>query len=220
MRNNLSPILEIHLTGTSRLVADAIEFRHNLLGSAPRRLTRGRSSSAVRGTCPLPWSAAVRAFVRLAITVALQRFNERGPADDPFAFGLIGEKGSLCRSLDYAISKKPDWIMDLFGYDSEGDSYVGRFFWRDNPEGKREGPTKVTLNTKMIAPEMISVRLHGDTIVDRERLVAVLAALMTTDNESSPSGAEVNIPVTKRTPARSQSDTFVADYPGIRGSSS
>ena len=169
--------LEIHLCGPSEFVVDSIVFRHKLLGQGVRRLTRGKISTTVSGAAPLPWTSAVKAFVQLAIQVALQRYDNGDTVVDPFHFGLTGEKGSLCRSLDYAISKKPAWIMDLFGSDADGCSHVGRFFWRRNPEGKRFGPSSVTFNTKMVPPEGVSVRLNGKPVEGKAQLQMVLNSL-------------------------------------------
>jgi hypothetical protein len=119
----------------------------------------------------------VKAFVQLSIQLALYRSVEPGTQFDPFVFGLKGEKGSLCRSLDYAISKKPAWIMDLFGVDADGDSQVGRFFWRRNPEGKRPGPSGVTFNTKMISPDKVSICLNGKKLEGRDQLSDALSGL-------------------------------------------
>jgi len=37
---------------------------------------------------------------------------------------LEGEMGSLAASLDYAISKKPIWLLDMFGINSDGKAKI------------------------------------------------------------------------------------------------
>jgi hypothetical protein len=169
--------LEIHLSGPTELVLESIVFRHKLAGQEVRQLKRGKVAPTVCGVAPLPWTSAVKAFVQLAIQVALQRFVDGDNESDPFAFGLTGDKGSPCRSLDYAISKKPAWVMDLFGANADGCSHVGRFFWRRNPEGKRSGPSSVTLNTKMVSPESISVCVNGKRLEGRDQITTALNGL-------------------------------------------
>ena len=182
-------LLEIELFGSEELVAHSLSFRHKLLGDETRRLTRGKFSSTLQGAAPLPWTSAVKAFVRLTLQVALQRFVGESTVADPFSFGLIGEKGSACRSLDYAISKRPAWLVDLFGSDAEGNSNVGRFFYRLNPEGKRVGPTGVTFNTNMISPAAISVRLNGALVDTKDKLSHLLDGI----NISSSSHTTISV---------------------------
>lgn len=189
-------LLEIELLGCDELVVHSLSFRHKLLGAETRRLTRGKFSSTLQGAAPLPWTSAVKGFVRLALQVALQRFVEEQSSSDPFAFGLVGEKGSVCRSLDYAISKRPAWLVDLFGSDADGNSNVGRFFHRLNPEGKREGPTAVTLNTNMISPTSISVRVNGAPVGSKDKLGLLLNSINA--SSSSHVAISVNEPATAR----------------------
>jgi hypothetical protein len=184
--------LEIHLCGSSDLVVDTILFRHSLLGQKPRRLNRGKIAPTVSGAAPLPWTSAVKAFVQLAIQLALQRFAGGEGDSDPFLYGLSGDKGSPCRSLDYAISKKPAWIVDLFGADADGDSHVGRFFWRRNPEGKRPGPSGVTFNTKMLAPENVVICLNGSYLDGRDQLNGALKVLSSSLSSRRPPRRGVN----------------------------
>lgn len=199
--------LEIHLCGSSELVVDSILFRHSLLGQEPRRLNRGKIAPTVSGAAPLPWTSAVKAFVQLAIQLALQRYAEGEVPADPFLFGLTGDKGSPCRSLDYAISKKPAWIVDLFGADADGDSQVGRFFWRQNPEGKRPGPSGVTFNTKMMAPEKVSICLNGKKLEGRDQLSTALDGLSSSSaSRRSPRMGASGCNDEEREPVRAQSN--------------
>jgi hypothetical protein len=71
---------------------------------------------------------------------------------------LAGARGSSIASLDYAISKQPCWLTDMFGTDSFGISLVRRLILRTNPERKRPGPVFLSLNTRYLDPSMIEVR--------------------------------------------------------------
>jgi len=129
---------------------EQIYFTHPLL-DAPRHLVRGRNLMS-RGDCyPFTWSLAVQAMSYLLLKTLAQ-----GPDTV-----LCSTNYPFTRSLDFALSKKPLWLQDLFGLDSEGRSNALRFFRRYNPEGKRPGPILIGVNGSMLARESIRILVGG-----------------------------------------------------------
>ena len=128
---------------------------------------RGKSAGAYRNAVSFQWSQAVKALCLLVI-----RHKE-----DPEAARLSGEKGSLAASLDYAISKKPLWLVDMFGCCSKGVAFSNKLFVRTNPE--RKNGRKVTVAVKSVKLPATNIRIfRGDTeITDREQLLRFADAI-------------------------------------------
>lgn len=90
------------------------------------------------------WTAAVRAFAVLAVGTRLKIARK-----EKEQFMLAGEAKSLAASLDYAISKPTEWIVDLFGRDSSKRTLASKIFRRENTERKLPGPVKIALSNTL-----------------------------------------------------------------------
>ena len=172
-----APLLEIHLTSSGGLEAQSISFSHQLLGGSTRRLVRGKCPLTLREATSLPWTAGVKGFIRLCVKTAVRGAHPDSLECDFESHGIVGQRGSLARSLDSAISKKPAWFGDLFGYDASGAANIARFFWRMNPEAKRPGPVGVAINTKMLPPTAIKVFVDSVLVEESQALAEILDAL-------------------------------------------
>jgi hypothetical protein len=93
---------------------------------------------------------------------------------------IKGCGGSLAASLDYAISKQPMWLTEMFGCDQSGISLIRRMILRTNPERKRPGPTVLSLNERFMPVAAISIFSDGARC-SREELVVLMAALSQED---------------------------------------
>lgn len=70
------------------------------------------------------WTPAVKALAILLLSARID-----GSFDDNIGKGeLIGGKGSLASTLDYAISKQPAWITDVFGTYNGGNCYLRKLY--------------------------------------------------------------------------------------------
>lgn len=78
--------------------------------------------------------------------------------------GISGLGGSLAGSLDYALSKQPQWLIDIFGVSHSGDAFARRLFSRINPERKRAGPVEIFINKNIITPANIKVSIAGQEV--------------------------------------------------------
>jgi hypothetical protein len=132
---------------------------------------RGKTSGAFAGQGSFHWSIAVRALAVLAIRTFMA---SRGHPCDPI---LVGDKGSYAASLDYAISKETNWLIDVFGV-SDGDvPNFRRVFKRTNSGRKRSGPVAVSLAKLFLEPGAIAVRLNSSDIEDLIALETLAARL-------------------------------------------
>ncbi len=102
------------------------------------------------------WSPAVRAAAALLILSAIRR-------DDSAI--LTGEGGTPASTLDYALSKVPNWLLDMFGVDESGRPLARKLFIRSNPERKRPGPVSISVDHSYLRPENIFVYI-GEKAVE------------------------------------------------------
>jgi len=125
------------------------EFSHPLLPNSISTV-RGKTSGAYLNLASFQWTASVRALCLLFVEAVLR-------ADLPSNIEPLmkGKRGSLAASLDLALSKKPLWLLDMFGVDSQGESILRRMVRRTNSEMKRPGPVLLSLSPNVLAPSEI-----------------------------------------------------------------
>lgn len=131
-----------------------------------RRSIRGKSGGAYRAAGSFQWTSAVRG---LALLVARTCEGTVEPV-------LKGTGGTLAASLDYAISKQPMWLTEMFGCDQSGICMIRRMILRTNPERKRPGPTVLSINERYLPTSAISIFSDG-VKCSREDLVVLVASL-------------------------------------------
>ena len=131
-----------------------------------RRSIRGKSGGAYRCSGSFQWTSAVKGLALLALRAV-------SDVEEPF---IKGCGGSLAASLDYAISKQPMWLSEMFGNDRCGISLIRRMIRRTNPERKRPGPTVLSINESFIPVTAISIIADG-VQCSREKLFALAATI-------------------------------------------
>jgi hypothetical protein len=142
-----------------------VEFR-DPFNEVTRRSIRGKCSGAFRFAGSFQWTSAVRGLALLCVRAC-------AGSEEPI---LVGGSGTLAASLDYAISKQPLWLTELFGCDQAGICLARRVFLRTNSERKRPGPTIVTINNSYLPTSAISIALSGHE-GSREDLAELARAL-------------------------------------------
>jgi hypothetical protein len=90
---------------------------------------------------------------------------------------LSGGAKSLAASLDYALTKQPSWIVDMFGVSSSGKAQARRLFRVTNSHRKRGGPVCVSLNLYVCPKDRIEVVLDGKLIDTPETLRTMLETI-------------------------------------------
>ena len=115
-----------------------------------------RSTAVLSGAGTFQWTAAVKALSLFFLQAKRER-TLAGPC-------LEGEAGSAAASLDYALSKEPSWMSDIFGSDEEGRPCLHSFIRRVNPNRKRPGPVQLYLTSRRLSPDSIAVFLDGSEV--------------------------------------------------------
>lgn len=116
-------------------------FSHSLLG---RRLISVRGATAPQDVGTFRWSSGVKALSLLLTRQALvSHARKDGKLDGHSPAFIDGDGESLAASLDYAISKQPLWLQDMFGTTPQGTAISKLLFRRMNPDRKRPGPVTV-----------------------------------------------------------------------------
>lgn len=171
----------LELTFTGRGDVQLFETRFTDIGSTtPRVSIRGKTAGAFRYAGTFQWTSAVRA---LCILVVKSVVAYRCRAEDSTRH-LVGTRGSLAASLDYAITKQPQWIRAIFGADPRESSIAQRLIARTNPNRKRPGPVILAINEEALAPTNIELIWDGRPVKDACDLQALLLGLGASDQSA------------------------------------
>lgn len=142
-------------------------FKHPVLAS--QLVTcRGKMAGPFTGHGTFQWSSAVRALSCLMLLSA--SWAKKNRSDVEYPPRLQGEKKSFASSLDYALGKQPNWLLDMFGVSARGHAYARRLIHRSNPERRRAGPVTLSLNTNFLKPENIQVFWEREEITGWQQL--------------------------------------------------
>jgi hypothetical protein len=80
----------------------------------------------------------------------------------------------LAASLDYAITKVPFWISEMFGTLQNGQVAARRLFLITNPNQKRPGPVTISINEAALSASDIRIYLNGTEMADAASLFSIL----------------------------------------------
>lgn len=147
------------VTFDSSVALNQTIFSHALLG---RRLISVRGSTAPPDVGTFRWSSGVRGLALLLTRqaiVGVTRRNGQGNGHHPAS--IEGDSNSLAASLDYAISKQPLWLQDMFGATPQGTAISKLVFRRMNPDRKRPGPVTVFIPN---ADFDVVIEVDGETV--------------------------------------------------------
>lgn len=132
------------------------EFEHPKL-DGPYVTNRGTVSlGAKQGS--FTWSKAVKGISLLFLRGA--RANALDPKSS--SSQISGATGSLAASLDYAILKKPAWLLDMFGTDSRGEPILREIVQRTNAGRKKPGPVIISVSLNRFSEGDIAVFLNEE----------------------------------------------------------
>lgn len=176
-------LLELRFVGgdTPELFESTCRLTPGVVCSA----VRGKTSGAYRGYGTFQWTSAVK-----AVCVALLR--AKVCADTSERSAISGEKGSLAASLDYALSKEPNWLGEMFGFTPGGGLIARRLFLVSNPNRKRPGPVVIVLNERVLANAEIKISLDGKVLTSAEDLLKLLTAIGSASEFMTSSVAEAS----------------------------
>jgi hypothetical protein len=160
----------MHFEGIGRLELVRSEFRPSGTTEA-LVVIRGKTSGAYTRCGSFQWTSGVRAVCAAFIRFAMSEQN------DKVDYCLIGGKGSLAASLDYALSKGPAWIGEMFGATPGGGLYAKRLFRITNPNRKRPGPVALSVNRSLIAGDGVQLFVNGRKVIEAGEMAKVLRAI-------------------------------------------
>jgi hypothetical protein len=158
--------LKLHFVGRDVPSLFQTEF---VFGAMRCSAVRGKTSGAFAGQGSFHWSIAVRALSVLAIKTTLA---SKGYPCDPI---LVGEKGSLAASLDYAISKETHWLIDVFGLSEGLTPNFRRIFKRTNSGRKRSGPVAISFAKPLLHEGGVIVRWNSLDVATTGELHTLLS---------------------------------------------
>lgn len=172
--------LIMYFEGMERLELVRSEFR--AAGSVePLVVIRGKTSGAFTRYGSFQWTSGVRAVCSAFLRFAMSEISSG------VDYCLIGSRGSLAASLDYALSKGPAWIGEMFGATPGGGLYAKRLFRITNPNRKRPGPVALSVNKSLITGGNIEVHWNGQKVSELSELTAILKSIESQDAELSDS---------------------------------
>lgn len=148
---------------------------------------RGKTAGPNRDTGTFQWTPAVKALCVLfmrALTKELRGETISGPL-------VMGGKGTIAASLDYALDKEPQWVCDMFGLDKHGRSLLRRLILRTNPGQKRNGPVCLGLNTNALDTKELKLFVDYSPIQDPTALERLTAALLEKYEDGKDTAAEI-----------------------------
>jgi hypothetical protein len=161
---------EIHFFET-KSGHELVETRFRSTDGWEYRCVRGKTAGAFRGNGSFQWTSAVRAIAALSLRHAIH------PTIPSVPQYISGGRASLAASLDYAITKVPFWIEEMFGALQNGQIAARRLFLITNPNQKRPGPVTISINASALSPSDIRVYLNGSEVSEATALVSILAQI-------------------------------------------
>ena len=156
-----------------------IEVRFSDAGTTTQRITvRGKTAGAFRNAGTFQWTSAVRGLCILFARAKMASIS----GEEITAGHIVGLRASLAASLDYAITKQPVWIRDMFGTDALGGALAQRLISRTNPNRKRPGPVILGLNERALAAADVSITWNGQRALSVDILKKLLLNLGDTEH--------------------------------------
>ncbi len=134
-----------------------------------RSSVRGKSGSITSDYNSFQWTSAVKALACLGL-----RANILGVS----RASILGDAKSLASALDYAISKPPVWLIEMFGLDMHGEPFAKRLFKRINPERKRVGPVTINLNPRQFDDTSIEIWYGGSEVKEVNQVKALYYSVL------------------------------------------
>jgi hypothetical protein len=159
-----------HFEGSSRIELVKTEVR---VAGIPRTLSciRGKTAGAYVTYGSFQWTSGVRGVCASFLRFVLSE------AGDTVDFCLVGGKGSLAASLDYALSKGPSWLGEMFGSGIGGSQLARRIFKITNPNRKRPGPVAISVNKNVVSVDHLQIYWDNKLVTDPRQLYAMLVGI-------------------------------------------
>jgi hypothetical protein len=159
----------LHYSSIQSTAPFSVSFEHPLSREI-RKAVRGKNAGALQGFGTFQWTPAFQALCLLLLRVRAHAYETGATNDQPL---LSGEQGSPAATLDYALSKQPAWLFDIFGADRRDRCFARKLFARTNPERKHGGPVYVSLKNSILTPTDILIVSNGIAVTEPATLRAM-----------------------------------------------
>ncbi len=145
---------------------------------------RGKTPGAYKKAGSFQWTPAVKALTIIFLT-ALKRNLKQIKTLLPL---LEGGRGSLASSLDYALSKQPELLFNMFGSDDQGNASLKKLLFRSNSGMRRAGSVGISLNEQLLDPQHIKIYVENKLITDSEELGHLTRAIINAEQDKAQIG--------------------------------
>jgi diguanylate cyclase (GGDEF)-like protein len=170
-------------TGGEEAALWQTEFHHRQFAPGGRRTARGQDEGAHAVDGTFQWTAAVKVLTAYLLRCAAWgqrhpkgRCGDTGP--DAECPALEGRRASPAATLNYAMSKKTQWLCDMFGTDGSGSPFLLELIRRSNADLKREGePVLLRLDVGALPPGRIEVVADGRRLANPEEIERLAGAI-------------------------------------------
>jgi hypothetical protein len=176
--------LQLYFSSRPRLALDRTSLE--TAAQQPIISVRGKTAGVDFGRGTFQWSPAVKALAILGLR-SVQHFLE---GSQPYI--MEGSQGSPASSLAYAISKKNDWIMDVFGVGPDGESLARRFITASNAHRKSGERVALAMNPHQLPASGLAVFLDGAELRNSRTIARLVDELELAWPGKSPRSLVVN----------------------------
>ena len=163
--------LSIDLVGQNSYQLNKVVYQ-SPLSPKPRTSIRSREVINQKDTYSFNWTASVRALCIFLVRTKISSFD----GHTEYA-NLAGLTSSPAASLDYALARMSNWIVDMFGADKNGAPIARKLIKRINPERKRPGPVILYWNNTVLPSDRICISVDGQQVSELQDLLELESIL-------------------------------------------
>ncbi len=158
------------MSGLEKPELVATSFSHPRLATELHSV-RGREPSIHEVSGSFQWTSAAQALTVLMLKTAASR---RGLNVVPV---LQGSVGSLASSLDFALTKLPSWLLEMFGRDNRGCPLARAILHRSNSGLKHTGPVVIGIGGFARKELQVEVRVGTSLLTDSAQIIALASQI-------------------------------------------
>jgi hypothetical protein len=180
--------------------------------SKGRVCVRGKGGSERGPTASFQWTSAVKGLSYLLVL-----YSAMGDSESPEETAILeGQGGSIASSLDYAVSRQPLWIIDMFGLERSGRPAIRKILNRWNSDRSKGDVVALGINRNVVSADDIEVYLGFERVTQLEALHQ-LANCLIVANASEDRLLERSAASTISPSVRTNEDTHARELPNSQG---
>lgn len=161
-------------------LANAVAFKNGSVQGLSVIVRSGGALATVKAKGQFRWTSAVRSLTALLAYHKAAAFRSQANGQP---LRLFGTRGSAVVSLDDALFKEPNWILDLFGVDSKGRALSKRLFNRVGLKFAEKNFTGLALRESFLAVQDIHFLVGERELTCADELLSFANSLLNTFSE-------------------------------------